>query len=253
MTEAVFHRDLTWAYLVTAVAVFVSLFFIPAAYGRHSREGWGPTMNTRLAWVVMECPSVFLFAGCWLIAAPPVSLASGVLGALWIGHYVHRTFIFPFRMQMGNRPTAVVIPLMGFLFNCGNAYLNGRWIFTLSGAYDAAWLSDPRFLVGVSVFAAGWFINYRSDRILAGLRKPGETGYKIPYGGLYRWISCPNYFGEILEWTGFAIACWSLPAVCFVVWTAANLAPRARTHHAWYRRTFADYPASRSALIPGLW
>lgn len=253
MTEAIFHRDLTLGYLVTAVVVFISLFFIPAAYGRHTRKGWGPTMNTRLAWVIMECPSVFVFAACMAIATRPITIASGILGALWLGHYVHRTFIFPFRMQMGGRPTPVLIPLMGFLFNCGNGYLNARWIFTLSGGYSDAWLSDPRFLLGCVLFLAGWTINYQSDRILAGLRKPGESGYKIPYGGFYRWISCPNYFGEIVEWTGFAIACWSLPGFCFVVWTAANLAPRARTHHAWYRQTFADYPPGRTALIPRVW
>ena len=58
--------------------------------------------------------------------------------------------------------------------------------------------------------------------MLRELRKPGETGYKIPVGGLYRLLSCPNYFGELLEWIGFAIAAWSLPAFMFAVYTAAT-------------------------------
>jgi hypothetical protein len=33
--------------------------------------------------------------------------------------------------------------------------------------------------------------------------------------------------GEILEWTGFAIACQSLPATAFAVYTFCNLFPRA--------------------------
>ena len=253
MTEAVFHRGLTWSYLATAAVIFIALIFVPAAYGRHSRSGWGPSMNTRLAWVVMECPSVLVFAACMALATRPIELASGALGVLWLGHYIHRTFIFPFRMNTGNRPTAIIIPAFGVAFNFGNAYLNARWLYTLSDGYGDTWLTDPRFIIGVGVFATGSLINYRSDRILASLRKPGETGYKIPHGGLYRWISCPNYFGEILAWSGFAIASWSLPGLCFVVWTAANLAPRARTHHAWYRQTFADYPPERKALIPGVW
>jgi hypothetical protein len=44
--------------------------------------------------------------------------------------------------------------------------------------------------------------------------------------------------------------CWSLPALSFAIWTAANLAPRALSHHAWYRARFADYPKQRRALIP---
>jgi 3-oxo-5-alpha-steroid 4-dehydrogenase 1 len=38
----------------------------------------------------------------------------------------------------------------------------------------------------------------------------------------------------------------------FAIWTAANLIPRGVSHHAWYRRTFADYPANRRAVIPRL-
>ena len=79
-----------------------------------------------------------------------------------------------------------------------------------------------------------------------------ETGYKIPRGGLYRWVSCPNYLGELLEWTGFALASWCLPGLAFAVYTAANLVPRAVAHHRWYRERFPDYPAGRRALIPGL-
>jgi len=46
---------------------------------------------------------------------------------------------------------------------------------------------------------------------------------------------------------------WSLPALSFAIWTAANLGPRARTHHRWYQQTFADYPPERRALIPKLY
>jgi hypothetical protein len=46
--------------------------------------------------------------------------------------------------------------------------------------------------------------------------------------------------------------CWNLPALSFAVWTAANLIPRAISHHAWYRRTFADYPRDRRAVIPAV-
>jgi hypothetical protein len=67
---------------------------------------------------------------------------------------------------------------------------------------------------------------------------------------LFEWISCPNLFGEIVEWFGFALMCWSLPALSFAIWTAANLIPRALSHHAWYRGHFPDYPQARRAVIP---
>ena len=116
-----------------------------------------------------------------------------------------------------------------------------------------SWLSDPRFIVGTVLFIAGFIINRWADNTLRGLRKPGETGYKVPYGGLYEYISCPNYFGEILEWFGWAIATWSLPGLTFAIWTFANLAPRAWSHHKWYHDKFSEYPLDRKALIPKVW
>ncbi|MEO5731317.1 MAG: 3-oxo-5-alpha-steroid 4-dehydrogenase [Byssovorax sp.] len=144
------------------------------------------------------------------------------------------------------------IALLAIVFNLMNGYLNGRWLNTLSPPYPSSWLTDPRFLVGVTLFVAGYLINRKSDEILRRLRAPGEAGYKIPVGGLYRWVSSPNYFGEMIEWTGFAVATWSLPGLAFALWTAANLAPRAISHHRWYRDRFPDYPAERRALIPYL-
>jgi 3-oxo-5-alpha-steroid 4-dehydrogenase 1 len=70
---------------------------------------------------------------------------------------------------------------------------------------------------------------------------------------MYRFISCPNYLGEIMIWTGWAIATWSLAGLSFLVWTMANLIPRARAHHCWYKEQFPDYPPERKALVPGLW
>jgi steroid 5-alpha reductase family enzyme len=133
-----------------------------------------------------------------------------------------------------------------------NGYLNGRWLFTFApaGQYGVAWLADPRFVLGAALFLAGYLINQHADKVLLDLRRPGETGYKIPRGGLYRLVSCPNYLGEIVEWSGFALASWSLPGLGFAIWTVANLLPRAVAHHRWYRETFPEYPAERRALIP---
>ena len=95
-------------------------------------------------------------------------------------------------------------------------------------------------------------MNLHADTCLIRLRGDGTGGYKIPHGGAYRWVSCPNYLGEILEWIGFAVATWSLTGAAFAVWTIANLFPRARDHHRWYQERFPDYPVERKALIPRL-
>jgi steroid 5-alpha reductase family enzyme len=97
------------------------------------------------------------------------------------------------------------------------------------------------------------WINWRSDAILIQLRKPGETGYKIPQGFLFEYVSSPNLFGEIMEWSGFALLAFNWPALSFMVWTFANLVPRAKNHHDWYLQHFADYPKKRKIVFPFLW
>ncbi len=140
---------------------------------------------------------------------------------------------------------------MAILFNCINATINARWISQL-GDYPDSWLTSTAFLSGVGIFLIGWAINQHSDTVLFRLRGPGETGYKIPRGGLYRWVSCPNYLGEMLEWVGWAIAAWSVAGLAFAVFTIANLLPRAIANHRWYQDNFAEYPPRRRAVVPFL-
>jgi hypothetical protein len=65
-------------------------------------------------------------------------------------------------------------------------------------------------------------------------------------------VSAPNYLGEIVEWSGWALATWSLAGLAFALYTTANLAPRALANHRWYRQQFPGYPPERRALLPHL-
>lgn len=80
------------------------------------------------------------------------------------------------------------------------------------------------------------------------------AGYKIPYGGMFNFVSAGNYASEILEWAGYAVAAGgALPATAFAVFAFANLSPRGWQHHQWYLKKFPDYPRSRKAVIPFIW
>jgi hypothetical protein len=249
MTEAGVHAALTWLEIGFAVAALVALLFITAPYGRHERSGWGPTIPNVVGWVVMESPAVVGFAAVFLAGDSAGETVPLLFGAVWMTHYVHRTFIFPFRVRTGGKQMPVVIAALAFTFNVLNAYVVARWISEL-GSYEPSWLRDPRFIVGVTLFAAGLIINVKADSMLIALRRPGETAYRIPRGWLFDYVACPNYLGEIIEWTGFAIATWSLPGLAFALFTAANVGPRAFANWRWYRKTFPEYPADRKALIP---
>lgn len=251
-TDPIYNITLL-AWLILSPVIFVALLYMVAPYGRHSRSGWGISLNNKIGWTIMESVSPLIFALCFIFAEAPLSTTSWILLFLWEAHYIHRAFIYPFSLKGSGEGMPLSIVLSGIFFNLMNATLNGYFVFTLSGGYASNWISDPRFIIGAAVFICGFVINRQSDYILSKLRQPRETGYTIPKGGLYRWISCPNYFGEILIWIGWAIATWSLAGLSFAMWTTANLAPRAISHYKWYREKFADYPAERKILVPGIW
>ncbi len=251
MDSLALHTWAVWTELGLAAATFAALLFVRAPYGRHARAGWGPTVPSRLGWVVMETPAVVVFLWIYLQGAHRADLVPLLFLGLWQLHYVHRTYVLPFRQRHDGRRMPALIPALAVAFNLLNATVNARWISHL-GAYPPAWLHDPRFLVGTTLFFAGFTANVHSDYLLVSLRRPVEAGYNIPRGGLFRWISAPNYLGEIVEWTGWAVLTWSWAGAAFALYTVANLAARALSNHRWYRDRFPDYTPERRALNPYL-
>ncbi|NOZ00521.1 MAG: DUF1295 domain-containing protein, partial [Deltaproteobacteria bacterium] len=209
-------------------------------------------LPNRWAWVLMESAAPLGMAA-WFVVGGRFDAVSITFLAIWQAHYCQRAFVYPFLMKPGKHPMPLLIILFGLAFNLFNTYINGRWLFSLSEPYPIAWLYDPRFIAGIVIFAIGYIINLHSDHVLRGLRGPGETDFRIPRGGMFRYVSCANYLGELIEWIGWAVLTWSLPTTVFAAWTFANLAPRARATHRWYLKKFADYPKERKALIPFLW
>jgi hypothetical protein len=68
---------------------------------------------------------------------------------------------------------------------------------------------------------------------------------------MFEYVSAANYFGECVEWFGFAVASWSLSGLAFSIFTLSNIGPRACHHHQWYKEKFGSkYPKDRKALIP---
>ena len=253
MTESTFFNFIIIAWFIAGAITFVALFFVSAPYGRHINRTWGLTLKSKTGWIVMESTAHLTMAVCFLIGTNRNTIPEIVFLLLWEAHYIHRAYIYPLHRKNGNKPMPLLVISLGFIFNTVNGYLNGFYIFTLSPGYENAWLADPRFITGVILFISGFVINRQSDQILHNLRNPGESTYRIANTGLYRWISSPNYLGEIIIWSGWALATWSPAGLAFLFWTIANLLPRARANHFWYQQQFPGYPSARKALIPKIW
>jgi len=249
--QAAPYSLLLWAWSILALVVFVSLFFLPAPYGRHVRRGWGPTVDSTWAWIWMELPAVATVPVLFYVSGrrDPVSW---LWLALWELHYLHRTFVFPLRQARGGHRTPWAIVAMAVVFNVVNGYIIGWGLFALAPQRQLSWLGRPEFILGLGLFLGGLALNLDSDNRLLRLRQK-KGGYAVPHGGFFEWVSSPNYLGEIIEWSGWALATWTPGGLVFAWWTIANLAPRAWANHLWYRRDFPDYPPDRRALLPGIW
>lgn len=245
--EASNHLILYW--IAFAILLFPVLFFVKQPYGKHFRIGWGPSISNRIGWIIMEMPSLIIFT-CFFMVSGNFKAPVTILFALWFIHYFNRTLVFPFRIQTKGKKMPLIIALFAIIFNVINASFNGIALGKIPH-FNAFTTPDfIRFGLGFLLFATGMFINLSADNILIGLRKSSTKGYQIPQKGLFKWVSCPNYLGEIIEWIGFATMAWNLAALSFAIWTIVNLLPRAIDHHKWYRRYFVGYPEERMAIIP---
>lgn len=237
-----------YIWIAIAVILFPIQLFISAPYGRHTKTTWGPMISNKLGWILMEGWALVAFWTIYIIYFN-CNTYSLFFAGLYTVHYINRSFIFPLRTQTKGKQMPLMIALSAMLFNSVNASSIGYYLSNVT-KYPADYFLHWNFIIGLILFVIGFYINYKSDGILIHLRKPGETGYKIPEGFLFRYISCPNHFGEMLEWFGFMLLIWNLAGVSFFVWTVSNLLPRALHHHKWYLQNFADYPKDRKAVFP---
>ncbi|KAI9270437.1 3-oxo-5-alpha-steroid 4-dehydrogenase-domain-containing protein [Phascolomyces articulosus] len=237
-----------------------TLFWVDAPYGRFAGSlffDW--SLSGKWAWSIMEGVSPVIYTLSMLLVAPQQvdqwQPSQVLLYGLWMIHYINRAIIHPLRAP-SMAPIHTIAFISAVLINILNGYTNGVW-----NARHSFSLSTPNVALGLGLWVTGFSINVYHDSILFNLRrtkkKNKETNqpqqrYFIPKGGLFDYVSCPNYLGEVVEWTGFAIlTSGSYPALAFAATTFGNLVPRGKRAHAWYQNQFKkEYPSSRKAIVP---
>jgi 3-oxo-5-alpha-steroid 4-dehydrogenase. len=213
---------------ILAVLVFIALYHVNAGYGIFYDKKWGTSANNKLGWMLMECPSFIAMLLLWLFSDRVDDLVRIAFLFLFELHYIQRSFVFPLQLRGKNQMPLSIIA-MGIIFNSLNALMQGGWIFYVSPTdyYPQDWLTTPQFIIGFMIFLIGMYINIQSDNIIRNLRKNGDTSHHLPKEGMFKYVTSANYFGELIEWIGFAVLTWSWSGAVFALWTFANLAPRA--------------------------
>ena len=244
---------LLWVMSFLAIVVFICLYFITAGYGQFRTKRWGYSIDNRVAWFLMEAPVFFVMLIIWCRAGFPFHLPELILLGLFLVHYFQRSFVFPSLMK-GHSRMPLSIMMIGIIFNVINGIMQGGGLFWFPiPAYTqgASYLLRWNAIVGIIVFLFGMIVNWHSDYVIRHLRQPGDTRHYLPQAGFYRYVTSANYFGELVEWIGFAIAAASPAAWVFALWTGANLIPRAHAIHRKYHEEFGDEAVgTRRRIIP---
>ena len=257
--QPAYDITLTLAFAYVA-AVSLAAWFIPSPYGRFASQKFGLSFDPRLGWFLMELPATLSFLFFFAQGARRSEPVPLLFLAMWLIHYGNRGFLFPLFMRVPRGSSAsfsLMVVAFGWLATSLHGYLHARFFSGegLGTHYTTDWLCDPRFLCGVTLYYAALIGNIHSDAILRRLRTKEEIAsgtrvYRIPQGGLFRFVTNPSYFTELLAWAGWALATWSLAGVYIFLMSVANLIPRAVSTHRWYRERFSDYPPERRVLIP---
>ena len=185
-------------------------------YGRYADakalgiSDWGPKVPAQLAWCLQELPSLLVPLAC--LVRPgwgPASATNGVLLLGFLAHYAHRALVYPLRIR-GGAPTPAYVMASAALFTLTNGYLQAG---ALGGPWASAVPGDAAFGGGLLLFLAGALGNAYHDALLRSLRLPGETGYKVPIGRLFEYVSGANYLCEMIHFPHAMDRTFALPQV----------------------------------------
>ncbi len=273
------HTFLSTLFLLLSFPTYIfTRYVIVAPFGRHvpKQDHWwlGPKLDARLGWFLFESPNLIW---SWYyssiryqqqssIESRNYSLSSNtILMILFTLHYVNRDIIYPLRMNPDSQKVPLLVTVAAAFITTWNGYLQCFYLAKVRQDFPLTFspsLENIQTWMGIGFFFLGMGINLHSDAVLRNLRRTKQDRkskkhnnhhmYFIPHSPLFTYISCPNFFGEIIEWFGFTVASqFSLPSVAFLVYTASNLIPRGIAHHQWYQEKFEDYPSERRwAVVP---
>jgi len=240
-----------YLWFISAIFIFFGeiILGIRAPYGRYNTKNSG--IPSRLAWFIQELPCFVI--PCYLLYNQwsSVTITKFIIIGFFLIHYFQRVFIYPMLIR-GGKNSSYITTILAFNFCCLNSYTIAEEILAYH-VYPNDYLFSLRFLSGMIIFFIGFILNLQADSILRNLRKDSnQRDYQIPRGGLFEYVSGANFLAESIEWTGYAICAWTLPALAFSVFTWSNIAfGRAIHHHQFYLEKFKDsYPKNRKAIIP---
>ncbi len=128
-------------------------------------------------------------------------------------------------------------------------YPISSYLFTLEFSNQHSFNSYV-MCVCVAGFAFSEFNNYNAHITLMKLKIKHKGKRGIPEGGMFNYVSCANYFWELISWVFFAFFVNVFPAYLWIGFSFLIMSIMAFEKHSNYVKNFPNYPKNRKAILP---
>jgi len=211
-----------------------------------------PNVPSRVGMTSMYLPAALTGAFMYVTTGADgdvLAHRSALVSILIVFHFGKRTLECLFLHKFsGTMPLTTSLNIM-FIYIATS--MVSIYYSSLAPPFDSTntWLRD----MGLVLFVVGLLGNWYHHYLLANLRKPGETGYKVPSGGCFEYVAAPHYSFELTGWLGLVLVSQHLMVMLVFVVMTVYLVDRAIGQSEWNRTKLGDaYPSGRRHLLPFL-
>ena len=229
-----FH-SLSLIHLLISLAMYILLPAILFPWGVFvSKTFKGKVLNPRLGTMLshISAPLIFLYMQFYYPNGYVFSLPS----CLFLSQYLYRCIVYPFFKKSYARP----IPLRTIMFNAAISFHFGfcssrMIIFNPSTNYLM------NIFLSIAFIALG-ILGAIHDWIICSARKPDPQAYDIVNKWGFKWVTCPQYGCQAIQWMLYTSFADNLPdwGSC-IVYVGYLLLVRADLIHHFMLRTIPQY------------
>lgn len=211
-------------------------------------------INAQFGWSICYGAPLVVYAVLWYLSGMPQSIFQLVSLATYLGHFIKRIMEALFLHKYSKK--MLLLPVIEIsMFYCLGAVIQHYWcnIYTHGLFADKLSSNYMAIMVGILVYVIGESLNFYHHSILANLRPAGtSTGYAIPHAGLFHYVVCPHYLGELIAWYGMALAGQHLGMYLAWLVMVCYLCGRSHQTHLWYQKKIENFPKDRRNIFPGI-
>jgi protein-S-isoprenylcysteine O-methyltransferase Ste14 len=231
--------------------LFYKSFKKPQNHGKLFKQEnvkWG-TMRSGWAFFIINIIPALVFAynvlvyGQMTAAIEPINVPV----IAYLVFRLYRAFIYPFRRSRHSKPWPIEVVLYYLGINTLLAIVEARTImfeyWGFSGAFNYV-------LAGIYLIAL--YINVTTDFIMCAKRTGKKNGYRLLRGGLFDYVSQPNYAAEVVMWISWIMTCsFSIGTVTVIAFMFTLFIGRSKLLHKWNQEYFRTWGLKTTPIIPG--